>query len=425
MCGFTPHPPIVVPEVGGSRLTDCEATWQAMRELAKRVRAAVPATVIIMSPHAPLTGSRVTVNGGRTLSGDLGDFGAPEITFKAENDLALARRIVGLSGGRATLATDWPELDHGVVVPGHFLDRAGVKARLVTMSMGLLPYAALFQLGQAIRQAVEEEGVRAVFLASGDLSHRLQPDAPAGFDPQAAGFDRAVVKALEDNDVEALRSIPADLIRRAGECGLRPAHALLGAVAGTRLKPELLSYEAPFGVGYAVFSFRSATGLVELARESLEAYVKEGRMTRAPTPLPEELSRRAGVFVSLKKRGQLRGCIGTTSPSQPNLAEETIHLAVCAGTEDPRFPPVTADELADLTYSVDVLGEPEPVGSMEQLDPKRYGVIVRRGRRQGLLLPDLEGVEDARQQVDIARRKAGIPAGEPVELFRFEVVRHH
>ncbi|HQP46582.1 MAG TPA: AmmeMemoRadiSam system protein A, partial [Flexilinea sp.] len=164
---------------------------------------------------------------------------------------------------------------------------------------------------------------------------------------------------------------------------------------------------------------------VALAKASLTTYLKTGKYMKVPSGLPAEmLNRRAGTFVSLKKNGELRGCIGTILPVRSSVAEEIIHNAVSAGVEDPRFPPVTLNELDDLDFSVDVLSEPEDISSPDQLDVKRYGVIVSSGYRRGLLLPDLEGVDTVEEQIDIARRKAGIPRGEPIRLQRFEVVRH-
>jgi AmmeMemoRadiSam system protein A len=165
--------------------------------------------------------------------------------------------------------------------------------------------------------------------------------------------------------------------------------------------------------------------LVELARQTIEAYVREGRQIAPPADLPPEMQQPAGAFVSLHAHGELRGCIGTIHPTRPNLASEIIHNAIMAATEDPRFPPVAPHELSGLEISVDVLSEPEPVESMADLDPRQYGVIVQSGFRRGLLLPDLEGVDTVECQVDIARRKAGIGRHEPVKLSRFQVHRYH
>ncbi len=162
----------------------------------------------------------------------------------------------------------------------------------------------------------------------------------------------------------------------------------------------------------------------DLARKVLEYYLREGRMPRLPEPLPPEYETRAGVFVSLKKSGQLRGCIGTFEPVRDNLAEEIAANVVSAAVRDPRFPPVTRGELPELDLSVDILGRIEKVDSEEEFDPRDYGIMVRKGPRTGLLLPDLEGVDTVEQQVDIACRKAGIAPGEKPELYRFKVTRH-
>jgi len=166
--------------------------------------------------------------------------------------------------------------------------------------------------------------------------------------------------------------------------------------------------------------------LVKLAKDTIELYVREGKVL-APRDkdLVPEMQGRAGVFVSLKVRGMLRGCIGTFEPCEPDVANEIVRNAISAATGDPRFTAVRPDELASLEYSVDVLTSPEPAKDFTELDPRRYGVIVQAGRRRGLLLPDLEGVDTVEEQVGIATQKAGIAPGTPVTLFRFEVKRYH
>jgi AmmeMemoRadiSam system protein A len=165
--------------------------------------------------------------------------------------------------------------------------------------------------------------------------------------------------------------------------------------------------------------------LVELARNTITRYVRQGKTIAPPEELTPEMKRQAGVFVSLHKQGALRGCIGTLEPMCSNAAQEIIQNAISAAARDPRFPPVQAGELDDLEISVDVLSPPEPIESIDELDPKGYGVIVQSGWRRGVLLPDLEGIDTAEYQVQIARRKAGIGPNEPVQLYRFEVNRHH
>ena len=162
--------------------------------------------------------------------------------------------------------------------------------------------------------------------------------------------------------------------------------------------------------------------VAKLAKEAVESYVQTGKTPETGELVPE-MRERAGVFVSLHKHGQLRGCIGTFEPAKDNVAEEIIANAVSASSADPRFPPVTESELDDLKYSVDILTAPEPVADLSQLDPAEYGVIVESGWRRGLLLPDLEGVDSVEEQIAICRLKAGISAGEPVNLYRFQVRR--
>ncbi|OGN87609.1 MAG: AMMECR1 domain-containing protein [Chloroflexi bacterium RBG_13_46_9] len=172
-----------------------------------------------------------------------------------------------------------------------------------------------------------------------------------------------------------------------------------------------------------VFTARSESPLVKLARETVESYIKQGTVPAAKHVTPE-MKGQAGVFVSIHKGDELRGCIGTIGPTEANIAAEIIQNAVSAATRDPRFPPVSQSELPELNYKVDVLTEPELIQGTHQLDPKKYGVIVEAGWRRGLLLPDLEGVDSIDYQIEICRAKAGIGQNEPVKLYRFEVKRY-
>ena len=174
-------------------------------------------------------------------------------------------------------------------------------------------------------------------------------------------------------------------------------------------------------------------GYVKLAWASLESYIRSRKKLKVPKDIPSELkdslpdeifSKRAGAFVSIHKNGRLRGCIGTIAPTKDSIAEEIIQNAISASTRDPRFEPITEDELDMLEVNVDILGEPEDIESIEQLDVKRYGVIVTSGYKRGLLLPDIEGIDDPETQVSIAMNKGGIRPSEKYSLQRFEVVRH-
>lgn len=162
---------------------------------------------------------------------------------------------------------------------------------------------------------------------------------------------------------------------------------------------------------------------ISLAKESIHHYLNHREKLSCPDPLSKDLEARSGAFVSIKKLKQLRGCIGTLEPCEPNLAMEIIENALKAALHDPRFSPVTSEELQDLTYSIDVVRPLEKVSSLEELDPEIYGLVVKSNGKQGVLLPDLEGVSSTEEQIQICRTKGKIPNDEPVEMYRFKVDR--
>ena len=451
-----PHPPIILPEVGQGEEQKIASTISAYRTAMSRAAQFRPETVVLTSPHSVMYGDYFHISPGRHARGTFAQFRAPQVRMEADYDTdfvaALERRCGGCGIPAGTLGEQSPDLDHGTMIPLRFLNEFYTGYRLVRIGLSGLSPLKHYRLGQCIAQTAEELGRRTVFLASGDLSHKLREDGPYGFAPEGPEFDRLAIAALGKGDFLALLQMDPDFCENAAECGLRSFWILSGALDRKAVKSELLSYEGPFGVGYGVAAFEAAgpdenrnfgeqlerlererlasrkaaeDPLVRLARLSLETYVKNGRRIGLPEGLPVELTKsRAGAFVSLKEGGQLRGCIGTIYPTRACLGEEILYNAVSAGTEDPRFPPVAEKELGNLVYSVDVLGTPEPIASPEELNPKKYGVIVENGTRRGLLLPDLAGVDTPDRQIAIARQKAGIEPEEPVKLWRFEVVRH-
>jgi len=288
--------------------------------------------------------------------------------------------------------------------------------------------------GRAVAAAVDCADQDVLYVASGDLSHRLTRDAPGGYHKSGAEFDRQVVEAVREGDLGRLADLPPALAESAGECGLRSLLVLAGVLEGEDFSIDLHSYEGPFGVGYLVAGISvkprrgggSADPLVALAREAVEAHVLRGEVIKAELP-PGVGESPAGVFVSIHREdGSLRGCIGTYRPRQASVAEEIVHNAISAAGADPRFPPVAAEELGRLAISVDVLSTPERVTGLEDLDPDLYGVIVQTddGRR-ALLLPDLEGIDTVEEQLALVCQKGGIrSAEESYRIYRFVVERH-
>jgi len=418
----------MVPEVGRESIAGVADSIEAMSELTKRLIESGAETVILISPHAPLEVDSFVAHEGPQVFGDFSHFNAPGTNFTTPIDEELLAAIKEAAASEHYNVTTLPEhdLDHGTAVPLYFLLRNGWRGKVVTLGYSFLSNYDHLRFGSCIRKAVDGVGRRVAFIASGDLSHRLKPQAPAGYNPNAHVFDEQVVDALRSNDPAKIIDIDFNLRRLAGECGYRSMLVAIGASSELPLSCEVLSYEAPFGVGYLVAQITNQISLPGLAREAVETYVRTGQIIPAQPSTDEFLSSRAPCFVSLKTlNGELRGCIGTIEPARDSLAQEIISNAISAANNDPRFEPVRPEELSNLRYSVDVLFPPEET-VMADLDPSVFGVIVEdeSGTQRGLLLPDIPGIDNAEQQVEIAARKAGIGRDERVRLYRFKVERY-
>ncbi len=454
---MVPHPPIILPEVGRGeekKISESDRAYKKAAALAAELR---PDTIVLSSPHSVMYADYFHVSPGERARGDMGRFGAPQLRFEVKYDSAFSSALerlaerdgfpAGTEGERSA------ELDHGTMIPLYYIDRCYTDYRLVRVGLSGLSLADHYRMGRLIARTADELGRRVLFVGSGDLSHKLLAEGPYGFAAEGPEYDERVMDVMGRAAFDELLDFDGGFCDRAAECGHRSFCMMAGALDGLSLETEKLSHEGSFGVGYGVCLYR-VTGedperrllekrrarlaaelaarrqredpFVRLARAAVEAWVTERRRAEPPADLPAELlTRRAGVFVSLHAEGRLRGCIGTIMPTQDSVAREIVENAISASTRDPRFAPVRRDELDELEISVDVLSEPERIASKAGLDVKRYGVIVSKGRRRGLLLPDLDGVDSVDEQLSIALRKAGLSERErDYELERFEVVRH-
>lgn len=459
-----PHPPILVPEVGRGRENEARETLKGLELLAESLRDRRPDALLVLSPHQPYAPGALFLNSAGRAAGTLAPFGAPSVTIgiacPGELRRAAADRLSALGarireGSRPDLTSD-----QGTLVPLYFLRQAwgrdgenpseNLPPTLLASPIGLTPDEAL-SLGE--RLALLDDGLRWGLVASGDLSHRLTPDAPAGYSPEGRVFDAAVLEALTSADAGPLLSLSQETLEAAGECGLRSIMTMLGLTGAVRGAIRVFSYEGPFGVGYCSALWEPSDAgashggasqggaahgeapggeasedhpCARLARETVTRLL-EGRPLPASgtEAAPSELwAERRACFVSIKTRsGALRGCIGTLAPSQRSLDREIIANAVSAATRDPRFPPMTREELPGVLFSVDVLSDPEPVTDLADLDPGEWGVIVSKDGRRGVLLPDLEGVDTVEEQLAIAARKAGIADLRGISVERFRVDR--
>ena len=455
---MVPHPPLIVPAVGRGGEKDIIETTRAYERVAEHIAKIAPDTIIITSPHSVMYADYFHISPGTGSAGDFARFGAPQVSFDVDYDTEFVERLekllkqnkfpAGTQGERER------ELDHGTMVPLYFIRKHYKEGKIIRIGLSGLPLADHYKLGMFIKQVAEELGRNAVFVASGDLSHKLQDYGPYGFDPAGPVYDKRIMEAASKADFGGMLEFDEDFLDKAAECGHRSFVIMAGAFDGLDVKPEVLSHQDVTGVGYGIAIFEpgdkndsrcflkaiadkikatESTPYVKLARATIEQFVKTGKRLKFPSELPaglaealpeEATKERAGAFVSVHKNGMLRGCIGTIGPVQDSIAEEIISNAISAVSRDPRFERVREDELELLEINVDILGKPENIDGPDQLDVKRYGVIVSCGARKGLLLPDLEGVDTVEEQIDIARRKGRISPDDDYKLQRFEVVRY-
>jgi len=448
-----PHAPILISQIGKNRTVDAEKTVLACQKAASEILEYSPDTIIISTPHAPCFSDFVAISDSEILTGNFINFGESTINMTFKNNIKLAKKISeyadfeGIEAGFLTKSQKHlygisDLMDHGAAVPLYFINEEFKKHdknfSVVSISTPFLSLHELFQFGKIIRKATEYCEGNIVYIASGDLSHRLTVSAPAGYNPEGAKYDKRIVELIKTVDYNALIGTDPVSMEKAGECGTRSFAIMFGAMSKDKLEGEVYSYEGPFGVGYMVAKISpeetdendsnpgASSEQVALAFDAIKEYIKSGEIINTPGNISKSLLERSGgCFVSIKKNGELRGCIGTISSVKDNLAEEIISNAISAAFRDYRFSPLTEDELEEITISVDVLSPPSIVRSEDELDEKIYGVIVSKGNRRGLLLPDLEGVTSPRQQILIALHKAGISSDEDYSIEKFRVDRFY
>jgi hypothetical protein len=458
---LSPHPPIIIPEVGKGEENKIANTIDSLKKISRDIADKSPDTIIVITPHATMFRDALALTFSDSVDGSFKDFGAGDVSMKLPIDRELTDKIYQASISQRIPAVMADSslllryhrsvvLDHGTMVPLYFVNKNYTNYKLVHITYAPLDDIELYKFGMIISKSVDELGRNAVFIASGDLSHKLKEEGPYSYSPNGEKFDREFLNDLKKGSVEDTFSIDKNMIQDAGECARRSVLILLGALDGKKFKGNLLSYEGPFGVGYGVMKFDvtskdtskleileksrkyryeeklgSMDPYVRLARENLTNYLTTGKpISKLPDYVTYEMkSSKRAVFVSLKKYGELRGCIGTLLPTADSVAEEIIRNSIEAGINDPRFIQVDKSELMDISFSVDVLTTPK-ICSKEDLDPKKYGVIVESRGKTGVLLPDLEGVDTVDKQLSIALKKGNIDSKENYTIERFEVERH-
>lgn len=376
-------------------------------------RVKVTDTVILLGPNHTGRGRPLSLMAGGVWRMPFGD---------VKIDTEIAARLLEVSRD-LEVDTAAHEYEHSLEVQVPILQYFNPAVKIVPIVFGDADAEQLRRLGRDIAGVIRDANREILIVASSDMSH-YEPDAVT------RQKDKIAIDAVLEMDAEGLLWSVAEY--EITMCGYLPTACLISAARTLGVgSAELVGYDTSasttgdYGhvVGYAGIVFKPSHPLVQLARRTVEAIVTQGKKP-VPGTLTPEMARRAGAFVTLYKHGELRGCIGTIGPTRENVAAEVMQNAVSSATRDPRFSPVRPKELPELDYKVDVLGTAEPITSIQQLDVKKYGVIVSAGHRRGLLLPDLAGVDTPEEQIEICRQKGGIGPDEPVTLERFEVIRY-
>lgn len=463
---MVPHPPLIVPAVGRGEEKQVAETVRSYEKAARFIAGLKPDTLVVISPHAVMYSDYFHISPGNSARGSFADFMAPESRIEVDYDSELVSEICRIAESEdfpaGTLGERSAALDHGTMVPLWFLSKAfaenklicGEKPNLRIIRIGLsgLPLRTHYVLGQIIQEAASCLDRRIAVIASGDLSHKMQSYGPYGFAEEGPEYDRRIMDVMGRASFGELFDFDETFCEKAAECGHRSFVIMAGTLDGCDVSSEKLSHEDVTGVGYGIVTFltggpdgrrkyleeydkkEDAAALarkdnedacVRLARLTLEYYFEHGRKLTLPDDISGEMKeKRCGVFVSLHEYGSLRGCIGTIMPATGSFGEEIIQNAISAAFHDPRFDPLKREEMDHLEISVDELSPIEEDVTEAMLDPSKYGVIVSKGSRMGLLLPDLDGVDTVEQQISIAKQKAGIGKDEGVRLSRFTVTRH-
>ncbi len=453
---MVPHPIFAIPEIGNGKEKELSTTVASFNLIAKKIAQIQPDTIIWISPHAESYADFFQIADGEVAVGSFKDFGAPQVSFRMLYDKILAReisqecKINKLKGGIENGTEEF--LDHGTMVPLYFINREFRDFLNVRVGVSGQSLAEHYRFGQIIRSSIDKLGRKAVIVASGDLSHCQSKEGAYGYRPEGAIYDEQIMKTMSKMNFGELLSFDRTLMGEAVQCG----HGVFTILAGCLDRYDLdclrLSYEAPFGTGYGFCCYtpkgdnqsraflnlyqerekllakekrENADNYVKLAREAIETYLKTKKPLKA-TPLINNRigDRREGVFVTIHYNGELRGCIGTIKPKKKTLAEEIIANAVGAAFGDERFEPVTEEDLDNLIITVDVVVDLIPILSVEDLDSQIYGVMVEADNKHAVVLPKLPGVVTPEKQIEICKRKAGIPINEDVDLYRFNTEHH-
>ena len=460
-----PHLQVLIPEIGQGKEEKMILTLDSYKDVANRIAAEEPETLLIITSHADAYEDYFHICKGEGANVTFSDYGVEGINIPMVYDTELVNEIakvcgeVGIDAG--TDGDENEQVDHGTGVPLYYIDPAmKTPYKVVRISMSGLSLLTHYSYGKCIKDAINNLGRKVTVICSGDLSHRLKADGPLGYIKDASVFDTAFTAAMESANFIGLFGFEDELTINAVECVLKCATIMAGTLDGKFVKGELLSYEDTFGVGCAAFAYtidepdstevidgrqfdkllietikerldnddNSTNEYVRLAKKAAEHYTFTGEMLSLdnyPYELPAHMrTKRAGVFVTFKIGKMTRACMGTLSATQENIAQEIIASTTDACHIDPRFIPVDIEELDALSYQVDILGDFEPIKALSAINVDKHGLCITHGPKTGIVLPGIDGVKDAQDQLKIAKKNSGIEDGEDYNMYRFNVKRY-
>jgi len=451
-----PHPKLAIPAVGRGEERKIAKTLNSMDMIAQEIAFLRPETIIFITPHNVIYDDYFHISPGVSARGSCAALGTKHVKLSLTYDpnfAAVTSSVAAKYGIVAkTLGDRRAPLDHGVVVPLWFINRRYSKFKTMRISPSRQTEKDHYRLGQSLSEAASNIGRRVVIIASSNLSRDLNQKAEEGYVDEALEYDKEMVDIFKSGEFERLFKVPHSLRESADPCDHSIFAVLAGALDKRLVRSEMLSYENTLGEGYVVAAFTpgpydekrnyleksetvqrrlvmksrsSEDDYCVLARRALEYSVLHGLDLPIPVGLPREmLTARAGVFVSIYAGSKLRGAAGSLDPTTDSVASEIAKYAVQAGKADKRFLPVDIDELTDLVYKVDIIGNPENIQGPEDLDVHRYGLIITAQNTWGVVLPNHPGIETPEQQITAVMQRAGIAPDEPVKMERFIVVRH-
>ena len=446
-----PHPPMIVKEIGGASINQIIETLNSYKAVAKEIATLKPDTIVISSPHTYMYNNHFYITPGKEIEGTFEKFGHKEIGFKEKIDEEFTNEIIKRANNTnipVYFDSEKTTLDHGTMVPLYFIEKEYQDFNIVLLGISGLSYLEHYRLGQRIKEAGEKLNRNIVYIASGDLSHKLQKYGPYGFIKEGPIYDKIIMDIMGNARFLDLLTMDKELEDKAAVCGHRSFIIMAGALDKLEVDSKEYSHEDITGVGYGICSYkpmsyneergflnkymnsiikdeRKKDPYIELAKETIREYILNGTIKdKNEIKNKELLNERKATFVTIYKFNKLRGCIGTIIPTTKNVGEEIIKNAIQSATEDPRFTPITKEELDDLEIHVDVLSPLEEVKSIDELDEKKYGVLVTCGFKRGVLLPDIESVNSVEEQLKIARRKGGISENDNYQIQKFTVTRH-